>query len=199
MGLGSLRSRALKLRHDWWYRWAHDPLCDRLGSGVLSIGKLRLCRSCASMYAGGAIGIATAIAAPGVASGPAAPATWFGVAGSLGVASVPDTYGPLPRPAKDVIRSTTGFMLGLLRAFPLARRWYASAALGVATVASYRFLIAKRAQAKASDCDGCPELAALHAGELDVCSGFAQQAVSLRAYERDASALATRARMAQRA
>lgn len=179
------RYRALRLQHDWWYRWAHDPLCDRLGGGVLKIGKLRLCRSCVAMYAGVVMGGSVAIANPAIGATAVAPQLWLGGAASAGAASLPQIYGQLPRPAKDGLRFGTGVLGGGLLAFAAARQWQRFAVLATLAAGSYRVLTLARANAKASACDGCPEL---HAE--GICSGYSQQAVSLRAYEHAASELA---------
>lgn len=186
--LTQARYRILRLRHDWWFRWAHDPLCERLGGGVLAIGRLRICRSCVAMYSGVAVGGATAVAAPGLALSRAAPALWLMAAGSLAGASRPSIYGGLSRPRKDGVRFGTGVTAGALVSFLIARRWAWSAFLTSGAGIAYRVLTLARAKAKATACDGCPELES-----TTVCSGFAQQAVALRAYERDASEIAMRA------
>lgn len=183
------RYRALRLRHDWWYRWAHDPLCDRLGGGVLTIGKLRLCRSCVSMYCGIATGGAVAVANPAVGAAAFAPHVWLGGAGAASAASLPQIYGDLPRSAKDGVRFGTGALGGGLLAFAVARQWQRFGLLATIAATGYRVLTLARAEAKATACDGCPEL---HAP--GICSGYAQQAVSLRAYENAASELAMRER-----
>ena len=177
----------LRLRHDWWYRWAHDPLCERLGGGVLTIGRLRICRSCTAMYSGIAVGGAAALTAPMIGRAALAPAVWIGAASGLAVASTPDTYASLSRGTKDGIRSGTGVGGGLLLAFFRARRWGWATMLTAIAAGGYRVLTQARAQAKAHACDGCPELD----GQV-ICSGFAQQAVALRAYEQQASELAMR-------
>lgn len=183
------RYRALRLRHDWWYRWAHDPLCDRLGGGVLTIGKLRLCRSCLAMYSGVATGAAVAVVNPALGAATAAPAVWLGGAAGASAVSLPQVYGTLGRPAKDGVRFGTGVLGGGLLLFVLAREWRRFAGLATVAAAGYRILTLARVKAKASACDGCPEL---HAP--GICSGYAQQAVSLRAYEHAASELATKER-----
>lgn len=187
MNLDPLRFRWLRLRHDWWFRWAHDPLCDRLGGGVLRIGRLRLCRSCAVMYAGVVGGAAIGLSVRRVGRWPAAPLVWLGSVAVAGGLSMPAAYRRLDRPAKDAVRGATGVEAGLLAALPLARRWGWSAVLAGVAAAGYRLLTRARAKAKAKACEGCPEL------ELDrVCSGYSQQLVSLRAYERQASELRMR-------
>lgn len=188
-GVLSFRYRVLRLRHDWWYRWAHDPLCDRLGGGVLRIGKLRLCRSCLAMYAGLGTGVAVAASAPPLGIAVRFPQVWIGPAGLVSAASLPGPYGRLSRTAKDGLRFSTGLLGGLLSSLALAQRWKPFALLAAAAAGGYRFLTLRRAAAKATACDGCPELTS-----EGICSGYAQQAVSLRAYERDASELATRER-----
>lgn len=183
------RYRALRLRHDWWYRWAHDPLCDRLGGGVLKIGKLRLCRSCVVMYSGVAAGAAVAVTNPLLGATSAAPRVWLGGAATASVASLPQTYGNFGRPAKDGVRFFTGVLGGGLLTFVTARQWQRFAVIAAVAATGYRVLTQARAKAKASACDGCPEL-----HEPGICSGYAQQAVSLRGYEHAASELATKER-----
>lgn len=188
--IAGLRYRALRLRHDWWYRWAHDPLCDRLGGGVLTIGKLRLCRSCVAMYSGVAAGGAVAVANPAMGAAALAPHIWLGGASGAGIASLPQVYRRLDRRAKDGLRFGTGVLGGGLLAFALARQWQRFTTLAALAAVGYRVLTLARAKAKASACDGCPELDA-----KGICSGYAQQAVSLRAYENAASELAMKERL----
>ena len=183
------RYRWLRLRHDWWYRWAHDPLCDRLGGGVLKIGKLRLCRSCVAMYAGVGTGLAASASLPTLGAAAVGPYAWLGAAGAAAGASAPQPYKRLNRRMKDGLRFGTGVLAGLLPAFARSERWRWFAALVAVAGAGYRILTLARAKAKSAACDGCPEL------ETEgICSGFAQQAVSLRAYEAAASDLAMRRR-----
>ena len=186
----AVRYRALRLRHDWWYRWAHDPLCDRLGGGVLKIGKLRLCRSCLAMYTGVVVGGAITLSQPAAGAWRLAPHAWAASAAAAGSASLPEVYRHLPRRGRDGLRFTTGILGGLLPVLGLARRWTPFLGLSAAAAGSYRVLTLKRAASKATACDGCPELQ-----EEGICSGYAQQAVSLRAYERDASEIAMRQRL----
>ena len=183
------RYGALRPRHDWWYRWAHDPLCDRLGSDVLAIGKLRLCRSCIVMYAGMASGAIVATTQPVVGAARFAPHVWAGTAAVVAGASIPQVYGPLPRPAKDAVRFGAGILVGIVPAFARARRWHAFVGLAATAAVAYRVLSLARVKNKATACEGCPEL---HAE--GICSGFSQQAVSMRAYERAASDIAMKER-----
>lgn len=187
--IAGLRYRALRLRHDWWYRWAHDPLCDRLGGGVLTIGKLRLCRSCLAMYSGVAVGGAVAVTNPAIGAASFAPQAWLAGAAGASVSSVPQVYGRLGRRSKDGLRFGTGVLGGGLLTFAIARRWQSFTVLAALAAAGYRILTLARAKAKATACDGCPEL------DIEgICSGYAQQAVSLRAYEHVASELAMQER-----
>lgn len=187
-----VRHGLLRLRHDWWFRWAHDPLCERLGGGVLTIGKLRLCRSCVAMYSGTACGLAVTVVAPGAGAVARFPAVWLGGAGAAAAASVPPVYAVLPRSAKDGVRFGTGVLAGLLPALGRAGRWRPFVGLVAVAATGYRVLTLARADAKASACDGCPELDA-----PGPCSGYEQQVVALRGYEEAASELAMRERARQ--
>jgi len=139
------------------------------------------------MYSGIATGGVAAAGVPALGAAALAPHTWLVSAGALAGASLPAPYAKLGRGQKDGVRFATGLAAGMLAAFPLARRWKWSVVLIAIAAAAYRVLTLQRAKSKATACNGCPEL---HAD--GICSGFAQQAVSLRAYERDASELAMR-------
>lgn len=81
---------------------------------------------------------------------------------------------------------------GVLAAVPLATARHGRFGLASATLATmgglYFAMIKLRRRAKAHQCDGCPELLQLNGS--GICSGFSEQAVSLRAFEEDASRLA---------
>ncbi len=178
-----LQTKLLWLRHAWTFNWAHKPLCDRFKAGVLKIGPVHVCRSCTCLYAGVMLGgIALLLTAP-------AGSTWL-VAGFLAAlllvvaGSLPRIYRRLHRRLCDLLRFGAGAL------FPLAMYVgvVANPALGIAGLlgiyAFWRIYFAKRAVRKLHECDDCPELA-----NSEICSGFREQASSVRAFEREATDL----------
>jgi hypothetical protein len=181
MTLGArARLKWLWLRRSWTFRWAHKPLCARYRSHVLRLGALRLCRSCACVYAGIAAGILllAAVELPR-RGGPTAYA--LVLATVLGL-SLPRNYYALPRGLRDVVRWLTGALLPVTAYFLLG----ADVPLGLLGTllfaAAYFFYARLRAAHKARACDHCSELR-----RGGVCSGYALQADAARRFEREAS------------
>lgn len=166
------------LRHDWPVRWAHHPLCARHANETWRIGRLYLCRGCASLALGAA---ATALTIA------AAQPTWYpwllAILAPLVVASSwPPRYRRLPRLARDALRVGAGAVIVLAGwatwQFPL-QAWPLLPVLFLL----WRGFARARARVVARSCDGCPEL-----GARGVCSGYALQAACMRALEADVEA-----------
>jgi hypothetical protein len=159
----------------WWFQFAHGPLCERFRPDTVRLGRARVCRSCALLYAGLAVTLVGVLCAGGAGRW-LAPACG-GLLVPLAVLSEPRLYRRLPRPAKDVLRAAAGVFLGLfLGLFATAWWWVAAAAAGPLLALRRAFARARR-RVKARDCDGCPEL-----GRPGVCSGYARQADAVRGY-----------------
>ena len=92
-------------------------------------------------------------------------------------------YGRLPRAARDVARASIGltlaFAVGAVAGGELALAALEALALGVGYVVMAR----QRRSAKASACDGCPELS-----RGSVCSGYRRQSDAVRRWEEELTA-----------
>ena len=175
-----LTQRWLWWRHSYPFRFAHKPLCDRLGSRVLRVGHVHLCRGCSLLYIGVAIGFALALL---VEITPAARFVLaYGVAVPAFLASWPSWYARLPGAAKDLSRLAVGAAVVWLCSFLWWGPWWLGLANVAALVFARQFYVAQRRRRLRRACDGCPEL-----GAGEICSGFSLQAACARRFEEAAS------------
>jgi hypothetical protein len=166
-----IRGYLQTLRHSWWYRFAHRPLCDRFEGGAFRIGKLRLCRGCTWLWFGVVVGAVVAIG-PGVAVPPAAAL----LAVSLGL-SHPRLYRKLPRLLRAALRVSMGAGAALLLFRVVHGELLVPGVAAVVLLALRHVYVRVRAKLKREACEGCPEL-----GAPGVCSGYARQAEAVRAW-----------------
>ena len=167
----SWRTRsAIEWRHAWPVRFAHHPLCARHRHETWRIGRMFVCRGCASLALGLAVGVGAVLLAPG------AWVSWMTLALAVPVVvwSWPRTYPSLPRPVRDALRAALGLLIALAShtVFSAPAQWWPLLPLGVAVWWVYR---GHRAAVQRGRCTGCPELG------HGVCSGFAEHARIMRA------------------
>ena len=159
----------------WWFQLAHKPLCERFSRDVLTIGKWRVCRSCAVLYSGvAAAGVALAILCP-----PSTPllVLFFGIALPTMVVSYPPAYRHFGRRSRDAIRLAAGVSISLWVFLLFFGHFFLAVVVGAGLLACIFHYLSKRNASKRLACDGCDEF-----GTGGVCSGYAQQAESIRAY-----------------
>ena len=101
MDVPALQRIAIEWRHAWPVRFAHHPLCARHRHETWRIGRLYLCRGCASLAAGLVAGTSAVLAAGGA---------WTAVASAVLLPVVllpswPAWYRRLPRPLRDALYS----------------------------------------------------------------------------------------------
>lgn len=163
-------------KQTWWFQLAHAPLCDAFHGDVWRIGQLRVCRSCTLLYAAIAVSAGVLLCVP-LERTLHLLLCYGALAAILGL-SYPPLYSALPRLARDVIRSGAGVFLALL--FSLAVRGMAiPAAVTLAGLAPvFYFYQRKRQEHKQGVCGRCFEF-----GQAAVCSGYALQAESIRAFQ----------------
>lgn len=178
----SLRLRWLWLQASWTFRWAHKPLCDRFAEDVLALGSARVCRSCVCLYAG----LTLALVSLFLGWAPSGAVTIAVLVATAGF-SAPKVYKRWPRRARDGLRFAAGALIPWTAALAWSAPWVGVPAVVALAVAWWVYL-RQRVARRAAACTGCPELG------RGVCSGFATQAVSTRAFEQRASDLVARAR-----
>ena len=170
MDVPALQRIAIEWRHAWPVRFAHHPLCARHRHETWRIGRLYLCRGCASLAAGLVAGTSAVLAAGGA---------WTAVASAVLLPVVllpswPAWYRRLPRPLRDALRMALGFLVasGSHAVFVApAMLWPCIPLAGTAWWLFRR----QRARVNARRCDGCPELG------RGVCSGYAAHTHAMRA------------------
>lgn len=154
-------ARWLALKHGWPVRWAHHPLCSRHRHETWKLGRLYLCRGCASLGAG-LFGASALVWTVGWA--------WCGWAlallGPLVLwLSWPPWYARLPRLLRDGLRVGLGVAMvattAVIAANPLTAWPLLPAVLGC-----WWWFRRTRTRVQARRCDGCPELG------TGICSGF---------------------------
>lgn len=170
MSLGRFRRSTIEWRHAWPVRFAHHPLCARHRHETWRIGRLNLCRGCASLAAGLVVGT-TAVVFAGGAWAPIAAAV---VAPVVLLLSWPAWYGRLPRGLRDALRALLGVAIAT-GAYAIASSPFTSWPLAPAAGVAWWLFRHQRARVNARRCDGCPELG------HGVCSGYAEHARAMRA------------------
>ena len=184
--LYALQKRLLWFKHSYKFRWAHDPLCERLGSGVLRIGPhadpwIYLCRSCLIVYSSAIVGGLVLFLG---SVGPDAAAALFTALSLVALPlSFPAIYERLPRSVKDIARLSLGLAVATAPFAFLGRPFWAAAIVGVNLIA-WRVFGKIRKTKKDQGCEGCPELRPNY-----ICSGFEVQALGARGFEKQATVL----------
>lgn len=159
-------------RHTGWFQFAHKPLCDRYAHDVLKVGRLRICRSCTALYCG----MFATVAALSFLSH-SATLLWtmtLAVGTFTLAASWPTWYARWSRPFRDVLRGGLGAWLGMLAVLAIKHHSWPAVAGMVALIPLYRAFQRRRQSLKQLRCAGCAELG------KGICSGYEQQAVSIR-------------------
>ncbi len=170
-----LLEKSLWWKHSWWFQLAHGPLCDRYRHNTFKIGSFYLCRSCTLLYPASIITLgATFWFQPELV--PILIAA-YSLLPILLFASYPWIYRKIPRLIRDAIRIGTGIFSGFLFSLLLTSWFWLSLATFAGLFVVFKFFQAKRKHVKQTECNGCPEL-----GGNAVCSGYQQQADSIRNY-----------------
>jgi hypothetical protein len=174
---GAATRLAIEWRHAWPVRFAHHPLCARHRHETWRIGRLHLCRGCAALGVGLALG---SVAVLGI-GGP-----WtMAVAGVLAplvlIGSWPPWYRHWPRLLRDLLRVALGLLLATGTYVLASAPFIAWPILPVAAALWWAYR-RRRAQVNARRCDGCPELG------RGVCSGYTPHAQAMRAIAADLEA-----------
>jgi hypothetical protein len=184
-----IRLELCRIASCWSVNWAHKPLCHRFRKEVITIGRLVVCRSCTFLYAG----LFLALAACAITDGEGGAGILLSYAVVMAVTlllSLPGVYRIWGRPVRDVLRFSSGALIGaslfLLFGFePLA------GGLGLVFLfVHWRFYLNRRRARKARACDGCPDLV-----PGKVCPGFERQAEYIREWEEKAAAILTAERL----
>lgn len=170
MNVSALTSRAIEWRHAWPVRFAHHPLCARHRQETWRIGRMFVCRGCASL----ALGLATGVGA--VFTFEAISSAWLAatLAPIVLLLSWPTWYPRLPRVMRDLLRAALGALIVCTShaVFSAPLQLWPVLPLFLATWWLYR---RTRARVQLRQCDGCPELG------RGVCSGYAVHARAMRA------------------
>lgn len=170
MTIGARERRAIEWRHAWPVRFAHHPLCARHRHETWRIGRLNLCRGCASLACGLVAGTTAVIAAGGPWTALASAA----LAPLVLLASWPAWYPHLPRWSRDLLRVALGLALATGAHAIFSAPLLLWPFVPLAAFAWWQFR-RQRARVNARRCDGCPELG------RGVCSGYAEHARAMRA------------------
>ena len=174
MSVSVFQQRAIEWRHAWPVRFAHHPLCARHRHETWRIGRLNLCRGCASLASGLAAGTIAVI----VAGGPWTAVATAVLAPLVLLLSWPPWYPRLPRWSRDLLRVALGLLVATLAhaVFSAPLQWWPAVLFGAAAWWLFR---RQRARVNARRCDGCPELG------RGICSGYAEHARAMRAIADD--------------
>lgn len=171
--IAGLSIRWKRLRYGWRVRWAHHPLCQRHAHETWRVGGLFLCKGCVCLAAGLGLASVAVLVLPGAWS------AWALLLTAPPVFSLswPPFYQRLPRGFRDLLRVGAGasivFAAAVVGHWPLLA-WPLLPALAALWWGFRR----ARASVIARRCIGCPEL-----GAGKICSGYARQAASTRAFE----------------
>jgi hypothetical protein len=180
--LFGLRLRLLWLRHSYRFRWAHRPLCDRFSQGILRIGQVRLCRSCACAYGGILFGLAFCLLNDALRES-TIPLLLGLIIPTIGL-STPTLYKRLPRAVQDMLRFSMGLCITLSACGLFMGNTLIPTVCAATLFLFWRIYFAMRRKRKAEACNGCPEY-----GQKGICTGCRLQADAMRAYETEATAL----------
>lgn len=173
----------------WWlwlvcpfrFRWAHRPLCGRFRPGVIKLGSVYLCRSCACAYTGILIcGLSLMLLRPSPAKAVVALA---GLSIPTLALSGPWCYKKLPRAIQDLLRWAMGAVIALCGYILVCRELIVAVPVAIVLIIFWRVYLKARRNRRIHECDGCEELLYKR-----VCSGCELQADGIRRYE----AIATR-------
>lgn len=182
----NIRLKWMWLRHTHTFNWAHKPLCDRFKHGVLSIGKLHVCRSCLLAYSGILIGVITALIHPTLIANMKLIWLLFVLLPVIAL-SYPRLYKSLPRFIQDALRLGMGVLVGFLPFLLIYRNFLCGITCVVVMGVFWRIYFHQRQKRKMHACDGCPEL-----NLPEICSGFQQQTAAIRLYEIEATEMVYR-------
>ncbi len=184
------QSRFSRLRLKWlWFRhmgpvlFAHKPLCKYFTRDVIRIGSLRVCRSCACLYAGVIVAAVTLGALHAAGWHVLISPLLLGLPLVLGL-SMPPIYRRMPRFMRDLLRFATGGLVAGGAFLLFTGNWQFGLPCLLALFVAWRYYRKVRRSLMSDPCLGCPELE-----HLTVCSGYAPQAERFRSYEEEASEL----------
>lgn len=177
----ALRRRldGLARRAHAFHRFAHHPLCIEYAAERIQIGRVRLCRGCALLGLGIALGLA---------AGALLPASKLMAGAGLGLAFASGAAAFLMRLPKSLGRALPGAALGFtflqgLRLGPLGWMMSASAVL----IFTAAFLLYRRRGPHRGPCETCPDR-----DRRPACRGFAPILRRERAVQRLAGRLIAR-------
>lgn len=180
--IGRLYLKILWLRKTASFYWAHKPLCAAYKADVLTIGTIRLCRSCFLTYAGVLLNLlAVIVVFPGLS-------VEYGHILLVALAAItlplssPGLYTRLPRGLRDICRFSLGLLIVQTIHALLTGHAILSLAVMLSSFALWRVYFRQRSARKIKRCQVCDEYA-----DGRVCSGFARQMVLLREYEEEAT------------
>lgn len=171
----------LWLQKTYSFYWAHKPLCDRYKEDVLSIGAIRLCRSCFLTYVGLLSNLLALILFPGLYTEHGSVFLVVLLSISLPL-SHPTLYTRLPRKIRDMCRFSLGLLIVQTMHALLNGHVILSFAVIVLCCIFWRVYFKQRSTRKIQLCHACAEFA-----DDRVCSGFTTQMNLLREYEEEAT------------
>ena len=174
---GTATRLAIEWKHAWPVRFAHHPLCERHRQEAWRIGRLNLCRGCASLGLGLAVGSGAVL---GFGGPWAITAAWVLLPLVL-IGSWPSWYRRMPRVVRDGLRIGLGLLVAVGTYGVASAPAVAWPALPVAAALWWVYQ-RQRVRVNARRCDGCPELG------RGVCSGYAPHATAMRAIAADIEA-----------
>jgi hypothetical protein len=172
----------LWMRHSYKFRWAHRPLCSRFSDGILRIGHVHLCRSCACAYCGIVLCAILCLFLDVVreSSLTLLPCLMLPTIGL----STPRFYKQWPRPVRDLLRLSMGCCITLCLCLILTGGILIGLTSAGILLLFWRIYFAVRRKRRAQACSGCPELE-----QRRICTGCRLQADAVRAYETQATNL----------
>ena len=167
----------LWLKHSYFFRWAHKPLCGRYEHDLARVGKMHVCRSCLCVYLTFILGSIAGVFSVRVSDSltePLAVAACFAI---VLLGSFPRWYKRWPRWTRDLLRGGMGLCLAMTLLCLLAGNLAWGLVLTLSLIGFWRHYLRKRARRRHHGCDGCPELG------RGICSGYRLQAEGVRRYE----------------
>lgn len=166
----------------WWrcflpVVFAHKPLCNNYHSHTLSLGDVRVCRSCLILYSSVALTSGVFMMFPDLAK---SNSTWIvPIIFMTVITSYPKIYASFSRAGQDILRFVLGISLGSV-AWLLIHRQFRLAVpiIGILWVTK---IIFNRIRIRAKDyiCEQCPEY---HTKKI--CSGYQYKRQRMRLYEK---------------